>query len=139
MGGYRSNDLTGDVDNRQKAEIQAWLRLQLDAAVQELMNNGVVENLLVEAKPAWVFPLQILIGKIRAQGDSRQFRWFICGEVPTDHLDSTGASTPREAARYFAMKWQLDAARRQEGFDKQLADKAEALYALVDDTRLWPE
>lgn len=139
MDGYRSKDLTENLDNHQKAEMRAWVQLQLDAAVQELMNNGVVESLLVEAKPAWIFPLQILIGEIREQGDSRQFKWFICGEVPTDHLNSADASTPREAARHFAMKWQLDAARDQEGFDKQLADKAEALYALVDDARLWPQ
>ena len=119
--------------------MQAWLQLQLDAAVQELMNNGIVESLLVEAKPAWVFPLQILIGKIREQGDSTQSKWFICGEVPTDHLNYAHASTPREAARHFAMKWQLDATRHQEGFDNELADKAEALYALVDDARLWPQ
>ena len=117
------------------------------------MNQGTIDSLIVEAKPAWVLPFQILIGKIRAQGQSKDFVWFICGEIPTDFLESTAASTPREAARHFAMKWQLETARHQDQAaqessatepesgrqdpGEQLSEKAEALYELVEDTRLW--
>ena len=117
------------------------------------MAREVVDGLIVEAKPAWVLPFQILIGKVRAQGQSGSFEWFICGETPTDYLASSIATTPRDAAKNFAMKWQLAAERfkqraeqnptpsnsepQQENPGKQLIDHAEALYGLVEDDRLW--
>ena len=134
-------------------ELQAWVKQRLNVAVRELINNGVFESLLVEAKPAWVWPFEVLIGKVREHGSAKIFEWLICGEVPTDFVHSTVASTPRQAARYFAMKWQLEAARQQElaGQEStaqvaesrepgsQLADQAETLYALADDERLWQQ
>ena len=145
--------MTENLNNPDHEKLKAWIKTQLDAAVWKLTDQGIIESLLVEAKPAWVFPFQILIGKIRAQGESRGFDWFICGDVPTDSLESTVASSPRDAARHFSMKWQLQAARHQNlagqeptetgpksgrnDHDDQLVDKAELLYALVDDARLW--
>ncbi len=136
-----------------RAQLNAWTKKQLDAAVRNLMDMGAIDSLIVEAKPAWTLPFQILIGKIRAHGQTNDFVWFICGEVPTDYLESTVAPTAREAARYFAMKWQLQAARQQaqavqapqvaalepghKDLGGQLSEQAEALYELVEDTRLW--
>ena len=128
---YEIPDLQG------KEELKAWIKQRLDEAVHELMKRGVVETIVVEAKPAWVFPFQILIGKIRDRARSNRFDWFICGDVPTDHLNCAAASTPRDAARHFVLKWQLDAARQAEDPGSQLADKAEALYRLVDEPGLW--
>jgi len=142
-----------NLDKPGREQLKAWTKKQLDVAVRKLTNTGGIDSIIVEAKPAWMLPYQILIGKIRAHGQSTDFEWFICGEVPTDSLESTVAPTPREAARHFAMKWQLEAARHQDmtsqeslgtesesgGEDpgEQLAFKAEALYSLVDDARLW--
>ncbi len=136
-------------------ELAAWAQQQLDRAVEEMMNIGVVEDALVEARPAWMQPYRILIGQVRDSGDQSGFFWVICGDLPTDRLHSSAASTPREAARHFALKWQLEAARcrdpsvqKARGIDphepwddiaNQLADKAEALYAVVDDDHWWPE
>lgn len=152
-GRYQGKGRSEDLADREREELRAWIQQRLDAAVQELMHNGVIETQFFEAKPAWVFPFQVLIGRIRKPRDSIAIKWFICGEVPTDHLDGSVASTPRQAARHFAMKWQLEAARHQdlsaqeftaaaaesrlEDFGSQLVDKAEALYALVDDASLW--
>jgi hypothetical protein len=143
-----------NLENPRQEELKAWIKTQLNVAVKKIIKHGNVDSLIVEAKPAWVLPFQILIGKIRPQDQSNEFEWFICGEVPTDYLESAVASTPREAARHFAMKWQLGAVRYQEQMSQeeasgneidkswqepveQLVEKAEALYALVDDTRLW--
>ena len=136
-----------------REELNAWIKKQLDTTVRKLMAQGAIDSLIVEAKPAWVLPFQILIGKVRAQGQSGDFEWFICGEVPTDYLASSVATTPRETAKHFVMKWQLAAARHQEKAEqspsatapesqqqdpgKQLADHAEALYEVVEDDRLW--
>jgi hypothetical protein len=144
-----------NLDKPGREQLKAWTKKQLDLAVRKLTNPGAIDSMIVEAKPAWVLPFQILIGKIRAHGQSKNFEWFICGDVPTDSLESSVAPTPREAARHFAMKWQLEAARHQDltaqepggtgpesgGEDpgEQLAFKAEALYSLVDDAGLWPQ
>lgn len=147
--------MKNNLDNPEQDKLKIWIKSELDTAVQKLIKHGTVDSIIVEAKPAWVLPFQILIGKVRAQGHSGEFDWFICGEVPLDFLESTVASTPRDAARHFAMKWQLGAVRyqqlvaeespgdaaktsQQEAVD-QLVEKAEALYAVVDDTRLWPQ
>lgn len=124
-------------DKQDQEELQAWVKQTLKAAVGELIDKGAFESLLVEAKPAWVFPFRVLIGRIREKGQSKLFDWFICGEVPTDLVDSRTASSPHEAARYFAMKWQLEAARQQ--VLSEQADQAEALYALVEDEALWQQ
>lgn len=144
-----------NLDKPGRAALDAWIKKQLDAAVRKSMKKGTIDSLVIEAKPAWVLPFQILIGKIRAQGQSNNFEWFICGELPTDYLESSVASTPRETARHFAMKWQLAAARhqqktaqdmstsnvklRQEDPADQLVNHAEALYALTEDDRVWPQ
>jgi hypothetical protein len=144
-----------NLDKPGREQLKAWTKKQLDAAVRKLTGPGAIDSIIIEAKPAWVLPFQILIGKIRAHGQLTDFDWLICGEVPTDTLESTVAPTPREAARHFAMKWQLEAARQQDltgqesrgtepesgGEDpgEQLAFKAEALYSLVDDARLWQQ
>jgi hypothetical protein len=141
------------LDNRGRVELDSWIKQHLDAAVRKFIKQGKIDSLLVEAKSAWVLPFQILIGKIRAQGSLKEFDWFICGEVPTDYLESSVASTPRETARHFAMKWQLAAARYEQKTDEnpvaltqgseqedpasQLVRQAEALYAVVEDDRVW--
>lgn len=138
-------------NNPEQEKLNAWIKSQLNAAVDKLTDQGRINSLLIEAKPAWVLPYQILIGKIRAQGESSGFEWFICGDIPTDFLESKVASTPRDVARHFSMKWQLQAARYQaleskpplpadsdwNEIDQQLAEKAEALYGLVNEPGLW--
>ena len=134
-------------------ELAAWTKEKLDEAVEEMMRLGIVTDALVEARPVWTLPNKIMIGQVRDASDPTIFKWVISGDVPTDYLDSAVASTPREAARHFAMKWHLEAARRQDpsvqktpGLDpnqssdhigRQLAEKAEALFALVEDENLW--
>ena len=136
-------------DSPEQAELNTWIKKHLDASVRKFMKQGGIESIMLEAKPAWVLPFQILIGKIRTPGSSNEFDWFICGEVTTDYLESSVASTPRDAAKHFSMKWQLAAARhqqnpvaitqksRQEDPAAELVKQAEALYELVEDDRLW--
>lgn len=119
-------------------EMKAWVRDTLDRTVKELTTRGLFESVVVEAKPAWVFPGQILIGKIRGQGNELGFYWFIGGNLPTDCIASSVASTPRDAARHFSLKWQLEASKA--GADgEELARQAEGLYELADEQSLWTE
>ena len=128
----RCNPVTGMND-----ELQSWIRQQLDAAVLGFIETELFEDALIEVKPAWTLPLKILIGKVREQGNPMAFRWFICGEVPLDHVGADAATTPREVIRNFAMKWQLDAERLEGDSATTLIEHAESLYPLADDERLW--
>jgi hypothetical protein len=126
-------------DTSAKKDLQDWIKQQLDDAVYELMERGVVQSLVVEAKPAWVFPFTVLIGKIRDQSRVGSFDWFICAEgAPTRCASSAVVPTVREAARHFALKWQLDAARMEQG-GEALTERAEALYRWFETDELWPE
>ena len=124
------------METSREVKLNDWTAQSLAAAVQELLDRGITDDPLVEAKPAWVLPFQILIGKFREQGDEPSFWWFISGDFPTDHVDFSVASSAREAARYFALRWQIRAANDAEAGNK-LAERAEALYQLTEDDRFW--
>lgn len=127
-----------DSDLQSNAVLRTWIREQLDAAVGKINELQVFDDPFIESKPAWVLPMQILVGKVRAQSDPRSFSWFVCGEVPLDHVDAAAATSPREALRHFAMKWQIDASRLDPDAAASLIDDAQSLYNLTEDDRLWP-
>lgn len=118
-------------------KLQSWIREQLDGAVKGFIDTHLYEDALIEVKPAWVLPPQLLVGKVREQSNPTKFRWFICGEVPLDHMNSNAADTPRDAIRHFAMKWQLDSESLEGDSATKLIEHAESLYPLADDERLW--
>lgn len=124
--------------SKEADEQQAWLRKQLDKAVDRLTNMNVFEDVSIEIKPAWVLPMRLLVGEARGQNNPTTLRWFICGEVPLDHVGADAATTPREVIRHFALKWQIDASKLDNEAAKTLIDDAESLYALADDERFWP-
>ncbi len=117
---------------------KAWVKETLDCTVKELIAQGLFEGIVVEAKPSWAFPGQILIGKIQDKGNQAGFHWFIGGNLPTDCIASSVALTARDAARHFSLKWQLEAGKKgAEG--EELARQAEGLYELTDEPGLWKE
>jgi hypothetical protein len=118
--------------------LRAWIKEQLQSAVRQLGELGVVESMLVEAEPTWVLPFTLLIGRVREKGRALGFDWFISGDAPITHADHTVAKTPREAARHFALQWQLRAARQGDA-GEELARKAESLYEIVEDDEFWLE
>ncbi len=133
------NDVNESGAHELAAQLKPWIKEQIDAAVEYLGKKGAFESAFIEAKPAWTVPRQVLIGKAREHGERTDFRWFICGNLPFDHVGSEAAASPRAAARHFALKWQLDAARMAGAAGEELAQHAEALYALADDDGLWAE
>lgn len=129
--------MTDEKTNTLDAELDAWLRPLIEDASGKLGEMGLFDDPLMDIKPAWALPQQVLIGKVRAHGNPARFRWFICGEMPLDHIGDEVATSPREAARHFSLKWQLDATRLGGDAADTLAQQAEALYALVEDDTLW--
>ena len=121
---------------RPEEAMKAWVKKTMDEAVQELMERGVLGSIVAEARPAWTLPFTLLIGQVREHGKAENFDWFICGDGPTTVANSKVAASPRDAARHFALQWQLEAARKGDG-GAELAHKAGALYELVDEPELW--
>lgn len=118
-------------------EVDAWLYSLINDATVALGKSGLFDDPLLDIKPAWILPKKILIGKVRAHGNPVGFRWFICGDTRLDHVGDDVAGTPREAARHFSLKWQLDASRLAGDQRHALTRQAELLYGLVADDRLW--
>jgi len=148
--------MTDTTQSEDQEKLNNWIKRKLESGVNELMDRKIVDVLLAEARPAWVFPYQILIGKVRERGQRVGHIWFICGDrIPTDTVKSYKASSPREAARHFALKWQLEASRAQEAWEQsggkwmpgarsaqgkdELVAQAEGLYELVNADELWEQ
>jgi len=143
-----------DETQNDASEVAAtWIREAFDRGVREITERGVLEGDMVEARVAWALPKIVVIGQVRETYDSEHFLWLICGDLPTDHIGSAAASTPREALRYFSLKWQKDAAQyadpetrakhglrddvEWQSLAAKLATTAEGLYELVDDDQHW--
>lgn len=117
---------------------QEWVSSHVSNAVYDLMDQGVLEDFLVEAKPAWVLPMTLIIGKARVRGSANRFYWFLCGDAPTMAAEGTVAATPRLAARHFSYQWQLKLSAENNGDASEL-QKAESLYELTEMDQFWNE
>ena len=101
----------------------------------------------------WIIPHRAMLGRVWPKHGVSPKYWVITGVVPTDHADGNVARTAREAARYFALKWQLEAARLGHGnssapqvgdakvdwkaMEGDIAKRAEWLHDLMQDDRRW--
>jgi hypothetical protein len=140
-----------DTDNE---ALKAWFKPLLDAVVLDLQARNVVAGTAVEASPVWMFPYKILISKVWGLGQKNRFIWTIAGEaVVTDHIPGNMAATPKDAARHFSLKWQMDADRlialgntkrtvagtqqHMGDYANKLIRNAEALYDLTEHDEIW--
>jgi len=118
--------------------VSEWAHESFDKAVRELIANELIDVEVFEARPAWTLEDRVVIGQVREVNSTSIFSWVICGEVPTDHISSDVASSPRDVARHFSLKWQLDAERQAEPAEKaRLTQMAELLYELAENDSLW--
>jgi hypothetical protein len=119
-----------------------------------MLKTKAISGAAIDAAPMWAKPYKILIAKVWDATQKSAFIWTIAGEdAVTDHVTGAVAANPQEAARHFALKWQMDAERlravAQEkapaGQDKQFVDeyanrlvqKAEALYEMTTHDEIW--
>ena len=131
-----TENMTNQNDDRDK--VLAWARQTLENVVAEISDEGVIDNPLLESRLSWIMPSEFVIGQLRGQGSYASFFWVVGGPaMPIDCAHSNVASSPREAARHFAMKWQLDATRLDGEEAGELIQHAEHLYALADSDQLW--
>lgn len=112
-------------------------RSQLGQALIELKSKGVLQDDVMEARPAWIMPFEFVIGQTRNSALDTTYLWVVGGNLPSDCIGGNVAKTAREAARHFALKWQLDAARLVEPEAARLVSCAEYLYSLTDEDARW--
>ena len=126
----------------------------LDELVKKMIKIGAISGVAVDAAPVWGSEGQLLIAKIWDTANKSQFIWAITGELAvTDHIPGSMAVTPRDVARHFSYKWQMDAERLAEmaNADSQIANTsanieaqskkiiqlAESLYSLTEQDEIW--
>jgi len=97
----------------------------------------------------WIVPHRAMLGRVWPKSGDTPKLWVITCVVPTDHVESGAAQNCREAARYFAMRWQLEAARLGQGggdasgtidwddMQNNIAQRAEWLHDMMQDNRRW--
>ncbi len=146
--------MTESKTDTDKEALKSWYKPLLDAVVLEMQARKVVAGTAVEASPVWIFPNQILIAKVWGLGQKNRFVWTISGEgVITDHIPGKMATNPKDAARHFSLKWQMDADRLKAlgkskrlvagsqqhmgNYANKLIRDAEALYDLTERNEIW--
>ena len=124
-------------------EQQQWIREQYQVATKYLATKGLVTDSVAVEESRYLTPF-MSVWKLKALDGS--FLWVICGDLPTDHNAFEVASNAREAVRHFSLKWQMQAENlltsqdsAQESFAQLLIAKAEVLYDLYQQDKLWNE
>ena len=127
-----------DIEQVDPGSARAWAKENLDRAVHDLMNDGKLAGITVEARPAWAMNGKYVIGQVRDNSSPGEFIWVIAGEFQTDSIGSSVAATARDAARHFSLKWQMDAEKSPEAGDA-MVQRAEELYAIAEIDDAWTE
>jgi hypothetical protein len=130
-----------------QAEIEAaqtqWTRESLDRANKYLAKIGIIPKSIIEKESRFLAPI-CAIWKVKGQNGKTY--WVISGNVPTDHVEVTAASSAREAMRYFSFQWQIKADevakngatdKTQIDFANLLVNRAQDLYVIYNDEKLW--
>jgi hypothetical protein len=148
--------MSGKHAKADKKALKSWYQGMLHSVTREMIKIGAISGTAVEARPIWISPYKILIAKVWNASDKSQFIWTISGEaVITDHIKGSLATTSREAARHFSLKWQVDAERllhvaankrsienseqHMKAYTSKLIQYAEALYDLTVRDDVWQQ
>ena len=140
----------------EREAIKSWYTKLLHSLTREMIRIKAVAGPAVEARPVWISPHKVLIARVWEASQKSEFIWAISGaNAVTDHLAGNMAATPREAARHFSLKWQMDADRllaiakdkptvegtqeNMEAYTSQMIQYAESLYDLASRDDVWQQ
>ncbi|TKB43757.1 DUF4826 family protein [Thalassotalea mangrovi] len=136
-----------DSDNKKPEQMteenrSAWVREQYQKATKYMAEKGLVVESVATEESRYVAPL-VAVWKLQAM--DKQSYWVISGDLPADHIPVANAVDGREALRNFSMKWQLQAQNlmanaadnTQVEFANLLVSRAEGLYQMFDNEKLW--
>jgi hypothetical protein len=125
---------------------QEWVRTQFQKANRFLAEKGVIPNKVLTEESRYLAPY-FAIWKMESKQPTKQSFWVLSGDLPSDYVDVKVAATAREAVRHFSMMWQLKAENlhksgltrdeTQAKFANLLVARAESLYKMQEDDKLW--
>ncbi|MFK8015295.1 MAG: DUF4826 family protein [Gammaproteobacteria bacterium] len=127
-----------------------WVREQHDQMARYAVRLELIGE-DAEGLPIWSIPHQVFLGRFYDKTNAQAGYWYVGGSVPSDHIERHLAPDAREAVRYFALKWQLQAAQIEEGggdnvveeradfadVASNLARAAEMLVSCVENDDYW--
>jgi hypothetical protein len=136
--------------------LESWYKSLLDQVVKEMIRLKAVTGTAVQATPVWMVPHQILIAKVWGIGHENDFVWSVSvDKLIADYVAGSLAATPRDVARHFSLKWQMDADRllnleknklavekadaSMQAFSTKLVEHAEILYDMANRDDVWQE
>jgi uncharacterized protein DUF4826 len=146
-------------DSKADAEAEAlrsWYTRLLDKVVKEMISVKAVSGDAVQAAPVWMVPNEVLIAKVWGISNEHDFVWAISiDKLIADYVAGSLAGNPREVAKHFALKWQMDADRlvsfgssqasdevspeKMQAYSEKLIQYAEALYEMTGRDEPWEE
>ncbi|MFC4699575.1 DUF4826 family protein [Glaciecola siphonariae] len=125
--------------------LSKWVREQFQRANKHLAEKGILFESVVTEESRYLAPYAA-VWRIRSQ-DKKSF-WVISGDVPADAVPVEAAETAREAMKRFSYSWRMQAEniRRSNTLDKDqqafatlLDNKADMLYAIASDKKVWQD
>ncbi|NRA82914.1 MAG: DUF4826 family protein [Gammaproteobacteria bacterium] len=129
------------------SEIEAarkqWMNDSFQACNKYLAEKGILTSKVLVEQSRYLAPI-VALWKVKAQDGS--LIWVITGKVPSDHVAASISSDPREILRHFSLTWQMKAQniidlnsndKVQNDFAQLLIKRAEGLYELFEDDKLW--
>ncbi|MBR9727819.1 DUF4826 family protein [Shewanella intestini] len=139
-------EMTAEQAKQQDAQREQWVREHFQKANQFLAQKGVIPTKVHNEESRYLAPY-LAIWKMEAKLPKKQTFWVMTGDLPSDHVDVKVAATARDALRHFSMMWQLKAEnlhnsgltkdKTQLEFANLLVSRAESLYQLQSDDKLW--
>ena len=137
---------TAEEIQNQEQLTQDWVRTQFQKANRFLAEKGVIPSNVITTESRYLAPY-MAIWKMDSKQPIKQTFWVMSGDLPSDYVDVKVAATARDAIRHFSMMWQLKAenlhnsgATRDETqlkFANLLISRAESLYQMCNDDKLW--
>lgn len=137
----------GMTDDKEKLR-QQWIKTHFQKANQFLAEKGIIPAKVYPESSRYLAPL-VAVWKIESKQPTKQTLWVISGDLPSDYVDVKVAATAREALRHFSMMWQIKAENirqsplasdpTQAKFAQLLISRAESLYQIQNDDKLWGE
>lgn len=125
---------------------QEWVRTQFQKANRFLAEKGVIPSKVLADESRYLAPY-MAIWKMESKRPTKKTYWVMSGDLPSDFVDVKVAATARDAVRHFSMMWQLQAENlvrsgatrdaTQAKFAQLLVSRAESLYRMHNDDKLW--
>lgn len=125
-------------------QMTAWVQAQFQKANQFLAQEGILFDSVITEQSRYLAPY-LAVWKIKAM--DQKVYWVLSGDLPTDVTLAENAPEARDVLRYFSMRWQLKAENLEANNTKQdagqtefvelLRNRADSLYALYQNEKLW--